>query len=785
LDTGLYFVSADVLGVTIGGTKFIDIDGSYVDVSGKVSTFAGNVSEPSYHFDSDRNTGMWHPADDEIAFSTGGVKRLEIESDGTLNTGTTANYENLVTADDDIPNKKYVDDAITNSSHLTDVVEDTTPQLGGDLDVNGNTITGLPDTPTAGSEATSKNYVDGVSAGLDPKQSCRVASTENIAGTFAGGSPGGVGTTLTITGSPTASLTIDNVTLVNGDRVLLKDQTSALQNGIYVVSGVGSAVVLTRATDFDDSPTNEVDGGEYSFVIEGSTHAGQGFVVVSTAPVHMDNDDIIWTQYSGGNQYLPLSGGTMSGNIAMGSNDITGIDDITGTGEISMTGTGTNRLGTNQIANNTIDIARYGTGDRSSVLDFTSSTADETSGYSTRIQRFSGEDGNFTISNRGDGSIVLLTISPSTGDISFRPQGDSGKDIRVQSDGTLVSANSSYETLVTNDDDIPNKKYVDDAITTGTSSYLPLSGGTMSGAINLDGNNINNLYSLGGSYGTVSGSPVPTNGAEDLGILLSTNLHLNGRVLAFSATGGDWGGSNIDHMWYADTGLGTTAGTFYFAADSAYKATVGKAGVSAKQFFGDQILAAATPTYTFAGDDNTGFSSPGANILVLTTGGTERLRVESNGTLNVSGTTNYETLVTSDDDIPNKKYIDDNTQNATTLTATTTNATQTELVGSGSSYFTIATDTSYLVDINIVARRTDALGSPLDRGAWNVKVMIENNSGTTALVGETSETEITNGPGWSISVTADDSNDRLAVKVTGEAAKTISWAAKVTSVSVS
>lgn len=80
-------------------------------------------------------------------------------------------------------------------------------------------------------------------------QSCRVASTANIAGTYANGTAG-VGATKAVGGT---SLVVDGVTLVNGDRVLLKDQTSAFENGMYTVSGVGTAVVLTRAIDADTS----------------------------------------------------------------------------------------------------------------------------------------------------------------------------------------------------------------------------------------------------------------------------------------------------------------------------------------------------------------------------------------------------------------------------------------------------------------------------------------------------------------------------------------------------
>lgn len=80
----------------------------------------------------------------------------------------------------------------------------------------------------------------------DFKQSCVVASTANITGTYAAGPPA----TKAVGGT---SLVIDGVTLANGNRVFLKDQTSAFENGLYSVSGVGSSVVLTRTYDADSS----------------------------------------------------------------------------------------------------------------------------------------------------------------------------------------------------------------------------------------------------------------------------------------------------------------------------------------------------------------------------------------------------------------------------------------------------------------------------------------------------------------------------------------------------
>ena len=109
----------------------------YVNFYDPIQGHAGLVSNPGFTFYTDTNTGMYRGGEDILRFATGGTERLEIELNGTLNVGGTSNYENLVTDDDDIPNKKYVDD----NAGITEVLDDTTPQLGGTLDVNDNIIT--------------------------------------------------------------------------------------------------------------------------------------------------------------------------------------------------------------------------------------------------------------------------------------------------------------------------------------------------------------------------------------------------------------------------------------------------------------------------------------------------------------------------------------------------------------------------------------------------------------------------------------------------------------------
>ena len=159
---------------------------------------------------------------------------------------------------------------------------------------NSQRITSLAD-PTAAQDAATKAYVDSVAQGLDVKQSVRVATTGNL--TIP---PGG------------SSLTVDGVALANGDRVLVKAQSTGAQNGIYTVGGVGSSVTLTRATDADSNA--KVTAGMFTFVEEGTIGADTAWVLTTNAPITVGTTSLTFTQFSGAGSVTAGTGITVTGN---------------------------------------------------------------------------------------------------------------------------------------------------------------------------------------------------------------------------------------------------------------------------------------------------------------------------------------------------------------------------------------------------------------------------------------------------------------------------------------
>jgi hypothetical protein len=152
-------------------------------------------------------------------------------------------------------------------------------------------------TPTDAAHAATKGYVDAARQGLDVKKSVRAATTVAV----------------NLSSELEAGDTIDtNVTLVAGDRVLVKNQGTASENGIYVVQSSGAAVRATDANGTAD--TGEVSGGTFTFVEEGAVNADSGWVVSTNGAITVGTDPMNWVQFSGAGQVVAGDGLTKDGN---------------------------------------------------------------------------------------------------------------------------------------------------------------------------------------------------------------------------------------------------------------------------------------------------------------------------------------------------------------------------------------------------------------------------------------------------------------------------------------
>ena len=302
----LYVNSGDNLNVNVNA--FVsDLDGSGLYVTGNTlnvntNAFASNFTQ--------LNRGT-------IYTDSG---RFDVNVNAIAGTGLVGGYSSLSVNTNAIAESLASSTLYVNSGDNLNV---NVNAFVNDLDGSGLYVTGNQLAVNTNAIAT-RDYVDSVAQGLDVKASVRTATTENIENLN------------------TAPLVIDGITLNNGDRVLVKNQTLTSQNGIYFVDGIGASnLTLTRAIDAND-PLTDLTTGSFTFVEVGTANAGKGFVALVT-DVGMGSPSISWSQFSeagtltaGSNIYLS------SGSINVNVNSLVG--DLDGSG-LYVTG--------NQLAINT------------------------------------------------------------------------------------------------------------------------------------------------------------------------------------------------------------------------------------------------------------------------------------------------------------------------------------------------------------------------------------------------------------------------------------------------
>jgi hypothetical protein len=245
----------------------------------------------------------------------------------TSGSASAPTFRSLVAADiPSIAHTKISDfDAGVRTNRLDQMAAPT-----GSVSANSQKITNLAD-PTADADAANKGYVDGVAQGLDIKDSCTAATTGNI----------------TIATALNNGDTLDGVTLSTNDRVLVKDQSTASENGIYKVGSSPARV--------DDLAAGADAAGMFTFVEKGTVNADNGFVCTSDkGSAVVGTNNLSFAQFSGAGQItagdgLDKSANTLSvdlksnGGLVIESTEIAvdlAASSITGTLAIGDGGTG-------------------------------------------------------------------------------------------------------------------------------------------------------------------------------------------------------------------------------------------------------------------------------------------------------------------------------------------------------------------------------------------------------------------------------------------------------------
>jgi hypothetical protein len=186
--------------------------------------------------------------------------------------------------------------------------------------------------PLNAQEVATLAYVSSVEYGMDFKDSVRAATTADMSATYANGTAG-VGATLT---GSAALGTIDGITIVAGDRLLIKNQSTAAENGIYVATTITDPFVLTRSVDADAA--SEFNAGAFTFVEEGTISADNAYINIADDDITFGTTSINWQAFTGAGMITAGTGLSKSGNTLSIDTSYVGQASITTLGTIA-TGT--------------------------------------------------------------------------------------------------------------------------------------------------------------------------------------------------------------------------------------------------------------------------------------------------------------------------------------------------------------------------------------------------------------------------------------------------------------
>ena len=337
-------------------------EGIDTTVSNNTITIAGEDATTSNKGIASFNSNDFSTSSGAVSIKSGGVSNAQlanssvtIGSDSISLGGTQTDLNGITSLD------------VDNITVDTNTISTTNSNGNLILEPNGTGTVTVPSgyesrTGFGNDSLVNKSYVDAVANGLDVKKSVRVATTGNLAGSYNNGNG-------TITASSNGAISIDGVSLSADDRVLVKDQTNQVENGFYKVTTVGSgsaAFVLTRTPDGDEA--DELTGGAFTFVEEGTANADNGYVASHNGTPTVGTTNITFEQFSGAGQIAAGAGLTKTGNtidvvgtadkITVSANALTIASTYVGQSSITTLGT----ISTGTWNGTEIGVAHGGTG---------------------------------------------------------------------------------------------------------------------------------------------------------------------------------------------------------------------------------------------------------------------------------------------------------------------------------------------------------------------------------------------------------------------------------------
>ena len=277
------------------------------------------------------------------------------------------------------------------SNSRTPTAHVSTHQAGGSDQITSLALTTgtVSTTPSSSTDLVNKAYADAIGSGVNFHDACDYGTTAALSPAATYNQPGGasVGVNATLTGGTNAPLVVDGVTVATGKRILVKNQASAFQNGIYNLTQQGDnstqPYILTRASDYDTSGsgTNEVQSGDFVLLLNG-TQANTAWVQQTPAPINFGVSSISFVQFS-----------VAAAGVSNFKTDISGLTPTTiSTGSVVLSGT--------------VGVSGGGTG-QTSFTDGQLLIGDSSGNTLAKATLTAGK--NITISN-GAGSISIASV---------------------------------------------------------------------------------------------------------------------------------------------------------------------------------------------------------------------------------------------------------------------------------------------------------------------------------------------------------------------------------------
>lgn len=185
------------------------------------------------------------------------------------------------------------------------------------LTLGGLTTVTLTQNPLNALEVATKQYVDAAVSNSNYHAACKYATTADLGTVLYNNGASGVGATITKL-APFATLLIDGFNPSTTQRILVKNESNGVYNGIYTVTDVGSALtgwVLTRATDYDQTGTgqNEIAPGDTTFITSGSINAGTQWIQTTDFPITVGTTALVFAQIAGPGAYTAGTGLSLVG----------------------------------------------------------------------------------------------------------------------------------------------------------------------------------------------------------------------------------------------------------------------------------------------------------------------------------------------------------------------------------------------------------------------------------------------------------------------------------------